>query len=496
MDMNDPFEMRPQWTQEHQDHQTECRNWRNKMAAGMPLMICTTEGLKPGGVVAYLGAEPKQKVENMWGFADEENGAVMEFLHHRFRILSLVRHVLDVEKDYQRSRTEDLLMWAHYADMFQGVAILLDPGKMNCGIRPWKERPGWPIRYKTERMSLPVWFYDCLHGYPVPITEEMNNHVSGCIMTLIRTKAVGWRYERETRLIYDTEKLLPKEDFNVIWDACPECKANKNPMEKCQHRLVFDAVKFPPDAVAAVIFGPECPIEYVEPITKILREDRYKHAKLYRSVFHGQDYRLQYMRSNPDDIETFQRAHTERVAMSKGNVKPTADGFSMPKFASRKGVNLNRKPISQTPIPEAQPEVASQAPAKPRKTMKISDVKGRKIYGNPFDFGPAGVDIRTSHPTKEDIQKAIDDGYFIDRPFSGNQQPLLDEWIAASGRPHNRAKFIEIATRWHAGRIAALVRDGCKDPIGVRADDTIHDGQHRLMAAEFRGDEEIEAEIG
>src|SRR5678815_3061261 len=78
MDINDPFEMRPQWTQEHQDHQSDFRNWLNRISAGMPLMICTTEGLKPGGVVPYRGEEPKRKVEDMWGFADEYNRTVME----------------------------------------------------------------------------------------------------------------------------------------------------------------------------------------------------------------------------------------------------------------------------------------------------------------------------------------------------------------------------------------------------------------------------------
>jgi hypothetical protein len=48
------------------------------------------------------------------------------------------------------------------------------------------------------------------------------------------------------------------------------------------------------------------------------------------------------MRSTPEEIEIFQRGHTERVAMSKGNMKFTADGFSMPRFAGRKGVNLGR----------------------------------------------------------------------------------------------------------------------------------------------------------
>lgn len=300
-------------------------------------MICTKEGLKPGGVMPKLAPKPEMKVQDMWGFADDYNRVVMEFLHKRFRILSLVRRVLDVEKDYYDSRTEDLLLWAHYADMYQGVAILLDPYKMNSGIKPCKERPGWPVLYTNERLALPVWFYDCLDGLrdPSQIPDELHNEVSGRIITLIRTKSLNWRYERETRLIYDTERLLPKDG--------PECRERNNPMEKCQHRLAFDVVKLPTEAIAAVIFGPECPIEYVEPITAILREDRYKATKLYRSVFHDQDYRLQYMRSNPDDIETFQRTHTGRVAMSKGNVKASATGFTMPKFAARKGVNLNRQ---------------------------------------------------------------------------------------------------------------------------------------------------------
>ena len=127
--------------------------------------------------------------------------------------------------------------------------------------------------------------------------------------------------------------------------------------------------------------------------------------------------------------------------------------------------------------------------------MKIADVKGRKDYGNPFHTS-AGIDVRFTHPTNEDVQKAIDEGYFVHRPFSGNQEDLLNEWCAASNGGADRARFIEVATRWHAGRIAYLVKEGNKDPIGVAPDDTIHDGQHRLMAAEFRGDEEIEAEVG
>jgi len=148
------------------------------------------------------------------------------------------------------------------------------------------------------------------------------------------------------------------------------------------------------------------------------------------------------------------------------------------------------------PLEPTSERPAIEAPAaKRRKFIKIADVKGRKNYGNPFQT-PSGIDVRFTHPTKEDIQKAINDGHLVDRPFSGNQQALLREWCEASSGGADRAKFIEVATRWHAGRIAQLIKEGNRDPIGINTDDTIHDGQHRLIAAEFRGDEEIEAVIG
>ena len=133
--------------------------------------------------------------------------------------------------------------------------------------------------------------------------------------------------------------------------------------------------------------------------------------------------------------------------------------------------------------------------AKTRKFIKIAEVKGRKPYGNQFPT-PTGIDERLTHPTKADIQKAIDDGYLVARPFSDNAEALFYEWCAASSGGRDREKFIEVATRWHAGRIAYLVNEGNMDPIGINPDDTIHDGQHRLMAAEFRGDQEIEAVVG
>jgi len=140
--------------------------------------------------------------------------------------------------------------------------------------------------------------------------------------------------------------------------------------------------------------------------------------------------------------------------------------------------------MSESPEQTAAPE------QKPKKVMKIADIGGRMRYGNPFPG-----DVRITHPTSADIQKAIDDGHLIDLPFSGNQEALFHQWCAASNGGQNRAKFVEEATRWHAGRIAYLVKNIDPRPLGIRPDNTIHDGQHRIIAAEFRGDTEVEVEI-
>ena len=149
--------------------------------------------------------------------------------------------------------------------------------------------------------------------------------------------------------------------------------------------------------------------------------------------------------------------------------------------------------MSEAPTPETQPETSKSEPTDPvkiRKIMKISEVKCPR-YGNLF-----GNDVRITEPSPKGIQKAIEDGYFEETPFSDNSQALFDQWCAASNGGADREEFIRIATRYHAGRVAKFVRDGWTDPIGIYPDNSIHDGSHRIRAAAFRGDQEIEAEIG
>jgi hypothetical protein len=100
-------------------------------------------------------------------------------------------------------------------------------------------------------------------------------------------------------------------------------------------------------------------------------------------------------------------------------------------------------------------------------------------------------------------------GWFTPRPIVPRtvKQALAEgrleaePWEQRCTRPFKTANE---RRRWHAARVAYLVRYGWADPIKVEAVKapvqdyyllTIHAGNHRLRAASMRGDRTIELEI-
>ncbi len=309
------------------------------MAAGMPLLIATKNGLISEGTMPQLGDEARMRVEDQIGIADSYNRQVSEFLHNNFRILSLVKGVIDIWESFRQSRPEETLMWAHYADMFQGVSILLDPRHFNNGEWLGKQKYSFPVKYQKSRISLPFWFYQILQGFSSAMTEEMRKELDENLFTLLTTKSRLWEYEHEARMIYKMNNLTPAEDFIEIPDACPKCRQRGVTLEKCQTPVFRDAVKIPEKAIVGVVFGAEC--SDTGKLLSLLREDRYKHVKLYWSSLSGNEYHVDYLESNANDIEIFQREHTERIGMAKGHVSYLNNGQStMASFAALKGINL------------------------------------------------------------------------------------------------------------------------------------------------------------
>lgn len=119
--------------------------------------------------------------------------------------------------------------------------------------------------------------------------------------------------------------------------------------------------------------------------------------------------------------------------------------------------------------------------------ISISKLK-RTPYGSP--------DGRfTCEPSSQDICDAIKKREFENRIFSKqpDQDSLKAEWHeAAQG---DEREFYRLQKMYHARRIATLVSIGWDDPIEVAASLLITDGNHRLRAAEFRGDNEIHVQF-
>ena len=144
LDFNDPFEMRPSWTDEHSQRQSRDREVQSQITQGSPLLMATKGGLIKGGVLPTFPSETVLPgVDSQFGIADMCNCGVFSEMHRSFRVLCLVSGVLDDE----RAEQDDTLMWAHYADQFQGICLALDSTKFFNGIRAG----GYKVNYCSDR---------------------------------------------------------------------------------------------------------------------------------------------------------------------------------------------------------------------------------------------------------------------------------------------------------------------------------------------------------
>jgi DUF2971 family protein len=137
LDLNNPFEMRPAWTNTHELNQYEQRLTRERLTGGM------------------VGAERPVPVDDQIGMADHYNERVFHDLHERFRVLSFMPSIVDVSKRHTISREEDTLMWSHYGDQNQGICLIFDAEKFNKGLK----LGGYAVEYHEHLKSMPVDLY-------------------------------------------------------------------------------------------------------------------------------------------------------------------------------------------------------------------------------------------------------------------------------------------------------------------------------------------------
>ena len=118
----------------------------------------------------------------------------------------------------------------------------------------------------------------------------------------------------------------------------------------------------------------------------------------------------------------------------------------------------------------------------PRKTRKVNEI-------TLVPYAEFGCNC---DPSRDDIQCALDEGNLEERAFQRDLEELKAEWLQASNNARDAAEWIRQLKSYHARRVAWFVAHGWSDPITIGSDGKIKDGLHRLHAAKFLGNEEVE----
>jgi hypothetical protein len=343
LDLNDPFEMRPAWTDAHEQRHREDRELRNAMMAGAPIFLATESRPQLIGQMPKLEEQPTMPVDSHRGIADRHNGEVFRLLHGRFRVLSFATGILEIGKCHAESTEESTLLWSHYADSFQGVCLAFDPTQFENGIKDG----GFPVTYSPSREGLPPDFYDV---YRKLFDGSLTAHYASpsedphwqAMVRFLTQKSPAWQYEQELRMIYDFADTSKRDKFGRVLTPCEHCKSQQTAVDQCRNFTYRDVISVPPSAIRAVIFGTDVVTKEAAEILRLLEMPEFSHVLVYWSSLHSDQYILQYNLDRRDDkMEEryalfMQRLLEEQVAMAKGHVSGDAGGVKL--HLAKKGV--------------------------------------------------------------------------------------------------------------------------------------------------------------
>ena len=362
LDLNDPFEMRPAWTDEHAQRHHEDQKRRNNMMAGMPLLAPMQDGtVRRIGSMPQLEEQALGPVEHQLGIADMHNERVFRLLHEHYRVLSFSTGILDLEKSHDVSDEHTTLMWSHYAESFQGVCLAFDSTKFENGIKTG----GFPVDYSPTRRSLPASFYDVYQSVKAERVEfggvrfeadsdsglltmahNREERLRDHFITFLTQKSPAWKYEQEVRMIYDLPTIRASQHYAAPKFPCEHCNKEKKTWEDCKSPTYRDALRVPPEAMLAVILGTDICKAGVVAILSALDCPDFAHVRVYWSSLHADQYVLQYNRDDKDAGERYslfmQEQRERQTAQAKGHVRyePNVTRY----IAAKKTVNYVPKP--------------------------------------------------------------------------------------------------------------------------------------------------------
>jgi hypothetical protein len=343
LDLNDPFEMRPAWTDAHEQRHREDRELRNKIMVSSPILLATESGPESMGLMHRLEEQPTIPVDSQRGIADSHNGEVFRLLHKRFRVLSFATGILEIGKPYAESTEESTLLWSHYADSFQGVCLAFDPTQFENGIKDG----GFPVTYSPSREGLPPDFYDVYRRVFAGVLTAKDGSPTDdphwqAMVGFLTQKSPAWKYEQELRMIYDIADASKRDKFDRLSSPCERCKSKESTVDQCPNSTYRDVIRFSPQAVQAVVFGTDVGAETAAELLRLLDMAEFAHVLIYWSSLHSDQYILQYNLDRREGEEGarytlfMQQLRDKQIAMAKGHVSGAAGGLRY--RPARKGV--------------------------------------------------------------------------------------------------------------------------------------------------------------
>jgi hypothetical protein len=343
LDLNDPLEMRPPWTNAHDQRHRQDQEMRNKMAEGIPMVTPGKRGevLKMGHL-SGLTEPPLMDVDHQRRIADAHNGEVFRRLHNEFRILSFSTGILDLQQSHCDSDETTTLLWSHYGDSFQGVCLALDPTQFDNGL----QKGGYAVDYSPTRYALPPEFYDIYQRLKLDrvdaggiefeedpesglllMSHNREEKLLGQFIKFLTRKSPAWKYEREVRMIYHLKTFRNSAEYAETKTG-RRTLSGANPAHSAEVETYRDGIKLPPKAFRAVVFGADVEVNAVAETLEILRRPEYSHVAVYWSALHSDRYILQYVRDSDKTYTSFiQKQHAKSIASAKGHLRVSKGGL-------------------------------------------------------------------------------------------------------------------------------------------------------------------------
>lgn len=265
---NDPFEVRPWFDQERQDHFVKSHESFYEATLGIKHSLMQGRSM--------VGIRPEDAV----GFGARLNKRFTDELGERFRVLCFMRN------------PKSVLMWSHYTCTHAGIVIGIETSV--TGFPKGLKSDGFEVRYDPDRskIKLPLAYYQSPHveeydlhrnivnlpdqpvisggGLIIPF-REYRRQIEEARMNALTTKAQDWHYEKEVRFIYD----LYQHSSQLV-------------IEKERH-----FVSIPPDSLREIIVGFRADVKLVREIVRLYRDGKIGRPKLFFSECHPNLYDVQ-----------------------------------------------------------------------------------------------------------------------------------------------------------------------------------------------------------